>query len=48
MTENLSAKLEYLYLDTGNINLVTAGALTVTGRVQDNLIRAGLNWRLPL
>jgi outer membrane immunogenic protein len=48
LTENLSARLEYLYLDTGNINLATAGALTVTGRVQDNLIRAGLNWRFPL
>jgi opacity protein-like surface antigen len=48
LTENLSARLEYLYLDTGNINLATTGALTVTGRVQDNLIRAGLNWRFPL
>jgi outer membrane immunogenic protein len=48
LTENLSARLEYLYLDTGNINLATTGALTVTGRVQDNLIRAGLIWRFPL
>jgi outer membrane immunogenic protein len=48
LTGNLSARLEYLYLDTGNINLGTAFGVTVTGRVQDNLVRAGLNWRFPL
>jgi len=47
-TGNLSARLEYLYLDTGNINLGTLFGVTVTGRVQDNFIRAGLNWRFPL
>ncbi len=48
ITQNLSARLEYLYLDTGNINVETIGALTVTGRVQDNLVRVGLNLRLPI
>jgi outer membrane immunogenic protein len=48
VTENLSARIEYLYLDTGNINLATFGPVTVTGRVQDNLVRAGLNWRFHL
>ncbi len=48
ITDNLSGRVEYLYLDTGNLNLVTIGALNVTGRVQDNLVRAGLNLRLPL
>jgi outer membrane immunogenic protein len=48
LTENLSARIEYLHVDTGNINLATIGALTVSGRVQDNLVRAGLNWRFHL
>jgi outer membrane immunogenic protein len=48
ITDYLSGRIEYLYLDTGNLNLLTFGALNVTGRVQDNLIRAGLNLRLPL
>jgi outer membrane immunogenic protein len=45
LTENLSCRIEYLYIDSGNIKLATIGPLTVTGRVQDNLVRAGLNWR---
>jgi outer membrane immunogenic protein len=48
LTENLSARIEYLYVDTGNINLASIGPLTVTGRVQDNPVRAGLNWRFHL
>jgi len=50
ITDNLSAKLEYLYLDTGNINVAQVGPpfVTVTGRVQENLVRAGLNYRLPV
>lgn len=48
LTENLSARIEYLYVDTGNINLASIATLTVTGRVQDNLVRAGLNWRFHL
>jgi len=50
LTDNLSALLEYLYLDTGNFNVAQVGPplVTVTGRVQDNLVRAGLNYRLPV
>ena len=50
VTENLSARVEYLYVDTGNINVAQVGAplVTVTGRLQDNLVRAGVNYRLPV
>jgi outer membrane immunogenic protein len=50
MTDSLSAKVEYLYVDTGNIPVAQVGApfVTVTGRLQDNLVRAGLNYRLPV
>ena len=50
ITENLSARVEYLYVDTGNINVAQLGAplVTVTGRLQDNLVRAGVNYRLPV
>lgn len=47
ITDYLTARVEYLYLDTGDINLATIGGFAVTGKVQDNLIRAGLNLRLP-
>jgi outer membrane immunogenic protein len=39
-----SAKLEYLYIDTGSTNITLFGT-TVTGRAKDNLVRAGLNYR---
>jgi outer membrane immunogenic protein len=45
---NLSAKVEYLYLDTGNITTTSAtpfGNLVETLRIKDNIIRAGLNYR---
>ena len=50
ITDNLSARVEYLYLDTGNITLAQVGPpfVTVTGRLQDNLVRAGINYRLPV
>jgi outer membrane immunogenic protein len=48
ITNNLSGRIEYLYLDTGNIPIASIGALGITGRVQDNIVRAGLNFRLPL
>lgn len=50
VTENLSARVEYLYVDTGNINVAQVGApfVGVTGRMQDNLVRAGVNYRLPV
>jgi outer membrane immunogenic protein len=48
LTDSLSARLEYLYLDTGNINVAYVGPLAVTGRLQENIVRAGLNYRLPV
>ena len=49
-TENLSARLEYLYLNSSNVNVAQVGPpfVTVTGKVQDNLVRAGVNYRLPV
>jgi outer membrane immunogenic protein len=49
-TENLSARIEYLYLDARNINVAQVGPpfVVVTGRLQDNLVRAGVNYRLPV
>ena len=50
ITDNLSARLEYLYLDKGHIATSVIGppAATITSRVQDNLVRAGLNYRFPV
>lgn len=50
ITNDLSARVEYLYVDTGNIDVAQVGApvVTVTGRMQDSLVRAGLNYRLPV
>jgi opacity protein-like surface antigen len=47
ITDNLSARVEYLYLDKGHIATGAIGppATTITSRVQDNLVRAGLNYR---
>jgi len=47
ITDYLTARIEYLYLNTGDINLATINGFAITGKVQDNLIRAGLNVRLP-
>jgi outer membrane immunogenic protein len=50
ITDSLSARIEYLYFDTGNFNVAQVGlpVVTVGGRIQDNLVRAGLNYRLPV
>jgi outer membrane immunogenic protein len=45
VTGGLSARVEYLYLDTGSIPLGSIAGFPVTGQVQDSLIRAGLNYR---
>jgi outer membrane receptor protein involved in Fe transport/opacity protein-like surface antigen len=47
VTDNLSTRLEYLYLDKGHIATGVIGppATTITSRVQDNLVRASLNYR---
>jgi outer membrane immunogenic protein len=49
-TDNLSARIEYLYLDARNINVAQVGPpfVAVTGRLQDNLVRAGVNYRFPV
>ena len=50
ITDNLSARVEYLYLDKGNIATGVIGppATTITSRLQNNLVRAGLNYRFPV
>lgn len=39
-----SAKVEYLYLDSGDVNTTLFG-VPVTGRMRDGIARAGLNYR---
>jgi opacity protein-like surface antigen/outer membrane receptor protein involved in Fe transport len=50
ITDHLSARIEYLCLDSGHIatGLIGPPATTITSRVQDNLVRAGLNYRFPI
>jgi outer membrane receptor protein involved in Fe transport/opacity protein-like surface antigen len=50
ITDNLSARVEYLYLDKGHIATGAIGppATTITSHLQDNLVRAGLNYRFPI
>jgi outer membrane immunogenic protein len=38
-----SAKLEYLYMDTGNTDVTLFGT-TFSGRAKDNIVRVGLNY----
>lgn len=46
ITDYLSARIEYLYFDTGTMsNFANVPGVNVD--VQDNIIRAGLNLRLP-
>jgi outer membrane immunogenic protein len=39
-----AAKVEYLYIDSTNIEIFNAAGVTVNGRIQDNIVRAGLNY----
>jgi outer membrane immunogenic protein len=52
ITDNASARLEYLYMQSGTFNVATVSAapnnLAVSARVQENLVRAGLNIRFPV
>ncbi len=41
---NASVKLEYLHLDTGTIT-TTFPPLSLTSRIQDNVVRGGINYR---
>jgi len=47
ITDNLSARVEYLYLDKNNIATGVIGPppAQITSHLQDNLVRAGLNYR---
>ena len=50
ITDNLSARVEYLYFDTGNVDTGLIGPPTtaITSRLKDNLVRAGVNYRFPV
>ena len=50
ITDNLSARVEYLYLDKGHIAAGVIGPppTQITSHLQDNLVRAGLNYRFPV
>ena len=50
LTDHLSARLEYLYLDTGDIMTGVIGppATTITTQLKDNLVRAALNYRFSV
>jgi outer membrane immunogenic protein len=54
ISQDFSLRVEYLYVDTGNINIAQVGAtppppfVNVTGRIEENIVRAGLNYRLPV
>jgi outer membrane immunogenic protein len=43
LSERWSGKVEYLYLDTGNVTLAPGGT-TVTGTLRDQIVRTGLNY----
>jgi outer membrane immunogenic protein len=47
LTDNLSARVEYLYLDKNNIATGVIGPppTQITSHLQNNLVRAGLNYR---
>ena len=50
ITENLSARVEYLYLDKNNIATGVIGLppTQITSHLQNDLVRAGLNYRFPV
>ena len=49
ITDNLSARIEYLYFDQSNIATGVVGPPTtqISSQFQNNLMRAGLNYRFP-
>jgi outer membrane receptor protein involved in Fe transport/opacity protein-like surface antigen len=50
ITDNLSARVEYLYLDKNNIATGVIGPppTQITSHLQNNLVRAGLNYRFAV
>lgn len=45
ITQNLSARIEYLFLDTGSFTVASFPGFNVTGTVYDDIVRAGVNYR---
>jgi outer membrane immunogenic protein len=45
INRNLSWKIEYLHLDTGTFSTNVFGVVPASVRLQDDLVRGGLNWR---
>ena len=39
-----AAKVEYLYMDSGNIEIANVGGVKLNGRIEDNIVRVGLNY----
>jgi outer membrane immunogenic protein len=39
-----TVKAEYLYLDSGNIEIDNVDGVTFNGRIKDNIVRAGINY----
>lgn len=39
-----AAKVEYLYMDSSNIEIANFGGVTFNGRIKDNIVRAGINY----
>jgi len=48
ITAALSARLEYLYLDSGNVALGSFAGTSISGRIEDSMIRGGVNFRFPV
>jgi outer membrane immunogenic protein len=46
ITPNVTARIEYLFLDTGNIPISTGlVGVTATGKVEDSIVRVGANFK---
>lgn len=39
-----TAKVEYLYVDSGDIEIFNIGGVAVNGRIEDNIVRGGINY----
>jgi len=39
-----TAKVEYLYTDSGDIEIANIAGISVNGRIQDNIVRGGFNY----
>jgi outer membrane immunogenic protein len=50
ITDHLSARVEYLYLNKNNIatGVIGPSPTQLTSHLQDNRVRAGLNYRFPI